>query len=311
MRIFHRIDALPEELKPNAIAFGKFDGVHLGHRAILDHLARQARADAMPSVVLTFENNPLTLLDPEHAPADVVSPAQKLELIAQSDVDATIITPFDERFAHIPAERFVRHMLAERLGVRHVFVGRDFRFGEGGSGGESQLAAIGAAAGIEVHILPDVGFAGQGRISASRVRELLTTGEVAEASLLLDRLHAVRGLVVQGDQRGRELGYPTANLEDRPEGLVPGDGVYAGWLVARGERMPAAISIGTNPTFTGVLNRRIEAHVLDRTVDLYGERVVVEFVDRIRGMTAFGSMDELVTAIAADVDSTRRILARA
>jgi len=311
VRTFHSLAELPEELKPNAIAFGKFDGVHIGHRALLDFLAQQAHARGLPAVVLTFRMNPLTLLDPQHSPPDIVSPAQKLELIARSDIDATILAEFDESFARIPAERFVGDVLVRRLGVEHVVVGRDFRFGDQASGDVPALIEQARPFGIEVHVLPDVGVPGDARVSASEIRGLLSAGRVAQAAVLLDRPHAVRGRVVQGDRRGRDLGFPTANLQDEPEGFVPGDGVYAGWLTARGERMPAAISVGTNPTFEGVLRPRIEAHVLDRSVELYGETVTVEFVEWVRGMVAFDGLEPLVEAIRQDVEQARRLLAPA
>lgn len=323
MIVFRDPAEVPEGFGPSVVAIGKFDGVHSGHRAVIDRARVDAAAAGARVVAVTFDRNPLALLRPEICPDSLVGVEQKLDLLAQTGVDATLLLTFDRALADLGAREFVEHVLVDALGVRIVMVGSDFRFGRGGAGDPDLLRALGAEFGFEVDIVDDVRAIEAGRrVSSTWVRELLADGDVAGAAKLLGRPHAVRGEVVHGLKRGRELGFPTANLSGDLEGFVPAEGVYAGWLVDAGAagaaqpgearrsiRYPAAISVGTNPTFDDVLARQVEAYVLDETdLDLYGHTVEIEFVARIRGMVAFEGIGPLIEQMTDDVAKVREEL---
>ncbi len=310
---------VPAGYGPSVVAIGKFDGVHSGHRAVIDR-ARVAAAEAGARVVaVTFDRNPLSLLRPDLCPEPLVSVQQKLRLLAEEGVDATLVLRFDEELAALSPRAFVERVLVGALGAVHVMVGDDFRFGRGGAGDPATLAELGAELGYRVDVVGDVQGGGR-RVSSTWVRDLLASGDVEGAARLLGRPHAVRGEVVHGLKRGRELGFPTANLAPDAEGFVPADGIYAGWLVDEGApadpdaahavtHYPAAISVGTNPTFDDVPVRQVEAYVLDETdLDLYGHRVQVQFTGRIRGMVAFQGIDALVAQMTDDVAHVRDAL---
>jgi len=303
--------ALPEELGRTAVTIGKFDGLHLGHACLVSFLRDEAAARGLGSVVVTFDRHPLALFDPAAAPAPICSVEQKLELLRRQRVDAALVVPFTREFSRQDPVDFIREVLVRRLRAALVIVGRDFRFGAGGAGDVACLEEHADEFGYEVLVADDeIGPDGL-RASSTRVRQLLHDGDVAGAARVLGRHHVVRGEVVHGAKRGRELGFPTANLAPSSEGLVPADGVYAGWLVDGDRVLPSAISVGDNPTFEGVPQRQVEAYVIDETgLDLYGRVVEVVFVDRIRGMVRFEGIEALVERMRADVDEARTILAR-
>ncbi|EXJ51050.1 bifunctional riboflavin kinase/FAD synthetase [Microbacterium sp. MRS-1] len=314
MIVFHDPAEVPAGFGPSVVAIGKFDGVHSGHRAVIDR-ARVAAEDAGARVVaVTFDRNPLSLLRPERCPQPVCSLPQKLDLLAAAGVDATLVLRFDEALASLDPRAFVEHVLVG-LGVVSVMVGDDFRFGNGGAGDPDTLVRLGAEYGFHVDVVGDVQGGGR-RVSSTWVRDLLAAGDVEGAARLLGRPHAVQGEVVHGLKRGRELGYPTANLSPDAQGFIPADGVYAGWLVDLGTdgatvttRYPAAISVGTNPTFDDVPTRQVEAYVLDETgLDLYGHRVQIRFTNRIRGMVAFEGIEALIAQMDDDVTRVRAAL---
>lgn len=322
MIVFRAPGDVPAGFGPSVVAIGKFDGVHSGHRAVIDRARVDAAAAGARVVAVTFDRNPLALLRPEICPASLVGAGQKLQLLADTGVDATLMLTFDRQLADLGAREFVEHVLVGALGVRIVLVGADFRFGRGGAGNPELLRELGAEFGFEVDVIEDVRAIDEGRrVSSTWVRELLTEGDVAGAARLLGRPHAVRGEVVHGLKRGRELGFPTANLAADLEGFVPAEGVYAGWLIDAGTagdgalqprssvRYPAAISVGTNPTFDDIDVPQVEAYVLDETdLDLYGHVVDVEFVERIRGMVAFEGVEPLIAQMTGDVAQVRREL---
>jgi riboflavin kinase/FMN adenylyltransferase len=308
MEIFRALGEVPADFGPSAVTIGKFDGVHAGHRAVVHRLRTTAQARGLVSVVVTFDRNPLSLLRPELCPEPLVSTEQKLELLAATDPDATLMLTFDHALAAETPEQFVRTVLVDALHASVVLVGADFRFGAAGAGTPATLTELGATHGFEVLVIEDVTPVGDRRVSSSWVRDLLAEGRVAEAAQLLGAPHTIRGTVVHGHQRGRQLGYPTANLSREVEGFVPADGVYAAWLTARDIRYPAAVSIGNNPTFEGVPDRQIEAHALDATFDIYDEVVEVSFVEFIRGMRKFPGADELATQMGEDERRIRSIL---
>ena len=309
MRIFDGVAAVPHGFGPSAISIGKFDGVHLGHRAVIAKLRAIAERDHLQAVAVTFDRNPLALLAPDKCPESLVSVPQKLRLLATTGVDAALVLHFDRELASLPPEDFVRDILVGSLTARSVLVGADFRFGSKGAGDVAMLTELGSQHGFAVEVVGDVRPAGDRRVSSTWIRELLAEGDVRRAAELLGHTPTVRGLVVHGAARGRELGFPTANLSPESEGLIPADGVYAGWLTDGGVRYPAAISVGNNPTFEGVRKKQVEAYVLDRELDLYDHVVDVEFVERIRGMVAFTSIDDLIVQMRRDVDDVREFVA--
>ena len=307
------LSEVPADLGPTVVTLGNFDGVHRGHASVLATVVEQARARDARSVAVTFEPHPLAVLHPDRAPAMITSTADRLDLLERTGLDAVLLMPFTRELAAQTPEEFVKDVFVDRLRAVAVIVGKDTRFGVKNSGDISTLRELGEQYGFDVLTLEDVGT--DHRWSSTEVRQLLTEGDVATAADVLGRAHHVSGTVVRGLQRGRELGFPTANLSRDAQGLVPGDGVYAGWLIRHGldeddpdHRLPAAISIGTNPTFDNVA-RTVEAHVLDRTdLDLYGETVSVELVRRLRGNDKFDSIDALVEQIGRDVDTARELL---
>ena len=306
----------PPQLRPCVATFGNFDGVHRGHRAILDELTRQGRERDLPAVAVTFDPHPIEVMHPERAP-EIISPGPlRDELLEQAGIAGLLSLPFTTEFAQTSAVDYVVDTFVTGLQAQALVVGADTRgFGAGYTGDVDLLRSLGEEHGFDVVVIEDQGETE--RWSSSAVRTHLAAGEVAEASLILGRPHRVVGTVVHGHHRGRELGYPTANLGADSLGLVPADGVYAGWLVRLDlpeadpeRRLPAAISVGTNPTFDGQV-RVVESYVLDRTdLDLYGERVAVDFVGHVRPTLRFDSIDELLVAMARDVERTRDLLER-
>ncbi len=309
MKIFRALDGVPADFGPSAVTIGKFDGVHTGHRAVIATLDRVAANEGLTATVVTFDRHPLELLAPEKCPAALTGVDQKLDLLAGTGVEATLVLTFDRQTADLSPGAFVESILVDRLHARVVLVGADFRFGARGAGDVATLAQLGQKFGFVVRLIDDVRPEGDRRVSSTWIRELLADGDVAHAARLLGHVPSVRGIVVHGANRGRELGFPTANLSPESEGLIPADGVYAGWLTDEGVRYPAAISVGNNPTFEGVPQKQVEAYVLDEDLDLYDHRVEIAFVERIRGMVAFSGIEPLIAQIAADVEDARAILA--
>lgn len=309
MIVFTDPNEIPADFGPTVVAIGKFDGVHTGHRLVLEKAIVDAGSQGAKTVAVTFDRNPLAILRPELCPTELVSLAQKIELLGGTGIDAVLVLTFDEVMAQVPAEEFVERILVGNLHAKTVLLGHDFRFGHRGAGNPELLREMGEKFGFTVDAVGDVTDEGD-RVSSTRIRELLAEGDVATAARLLGRPHAVAGEVVHGLKRGRELGFPTANLSPQSQGDVPADGVYAGWLrTADGIHRRAAISVGMNPTFDDVEMRQVEAYVLDETdLDLYGQEVVVEFVDRIRGMVAFRGIPALIEQMTDDVARTREIL---
>ena len=314
MIVFRDPAQIPADFGRSVVAIGKFDGVHAGHRAVIRRLKEEAAASGARAVAVTFDRNPLAVLRPDRCHENVVTVERKLELLGELDLDATLLLTFDEDLAARSAEAFVADILVAALRVSTVLVGEDFRFGRGGAGDPELLRALGPQHGFTVHVVDDVYLPGSDRrVSSTWIRELLIEGDVATAARILGRNVDVRGEVVHGLKRGRELGFPTANLSTIVDAFVPADGVYAGWLVDHdtGIRHRAAISVGTNPTFDDVLVRQVEAHVLGETdLDLYGHDVSVEFVERLRGMVAFEGIDKLKAQMASDVAEAEVLLSR-
>lgn len=308
MKTYTDLADIPAPLGPSAVTIGKFDGVHLGHRAVLAELLDVAHARGLESVVITFDRHPLAQLDPPARPDVLVSNRQRLELIADAGVDTTLFLAFDEALSSMTPREFVKSVLHDACGTAVVMVGQDFRFGVNGSGTIDTLRQLGAEFGFDVDLIPEVKPGEPRKVSSTWIRELLAEGDVLRAGEFLGRPPSVRGEVVHGAARGRELGFPTANLSPESEGMIPADGVYAGWLTDGEHRYPAAISVGSNPTFDGVPPKQVEAFVLDEELDLYGHIVDVAFVARIRGQVRYSGIDPLIAQMNADVEGVRAIL---
>jgi riboflavin kinase/FMN adenylyltransferase len=310
MQRFFSLDTVPSDFGPSAVTVGKFDGVHLGHRQVISRLHAVAQQRGLTSAIVTFDRNPLSLLAPERCPAPLVSVRQKLDLIESTGVDATLVLEFDRALSELAPEEFAERILVHALHAAVVLVGADFRFGAHGAGDIHLLRQLGAAHGFEVEVIKDVADEEGSRVSSTHIRDLLSQGRVRDAAKLLGALPTVRAEVVHGEQRGRTLGYPTANLSREAEGFLPADGVYAAWLIADGVRYPAAVSIGNNPTFGGVPDHQVEAHAMDVSLDLYGSEIEVAFVEHIRGMRKFEGPDALAAQMGSDERQIREILGR-
>ena len=307
MHLWRSLSEIPEGFGPSVVVIGNFDGVHLGHRHVLRtaHDAAQKTAERCPVVAITFDPHPMAVLRPEHAPSMLTTLETRAALLAEAGADAVFALPFSREVAGWSPDEFIDRVLVEALGAAVVVVGANFRFGARAAGDVSTLREHGGFETVAVAL-----EGGPQVWSSTYVRQCLAAGDVEGASEALGRAYSVTGTVVVGDRRGRELGFPTANV---PIGEVaaPADGVYAGWLTRRdtGERYPAAISVGSNPTFAGQRERRVEAYALDRDdLELYGVEVEVAFVGRIRGMVAFESVDSLIDQMNDDVDRSRALL---
>ncbi|KWV33922.1 bifunctional riboflavin kinase/FAD synthetase [Micromonospora rifamycinica] len=308
MQRWRGYEATPGGWGRSVVTIGVFDGVHRGHQATIGHAVARARDLGIGSVVVTFDPHPVEVVRPGSHPAVLTEPARKAELIEALGVDVLCVVPFTKELSRLSPEAFVHDILVEHLHVALVVVGDNFRFGHRAAGNVELLERLGRDSGFEVEHAPLVAAAGT-VFSSTYIRSRVEAGDVAAAAAVLSRPHRLEGVVVLGDQRGRELGFPTANLRCPPHAAVPADGVYAGWLVRGGtERLPAAISIGTNPTFAG-RERRVEAHVLDFSGDLYGEHVALDFAAHLRGQIRYDAIEPLLVQMAEDVERTRRAVA--
>jgi riboflavin kinase/FMN adenylyltransferase len=304
------LGGVPGDWGPSAVTIGVFDGVHRGHQRIVARASEVAVTNRLPLVVVTFDPHPDEVVRPGSHPPLLCTLRRRVQLLSELGADAVCVLPFTLDFSRLGPDEFVRAVLAERLHARRVVVGANFRFGHRAAGDVALLAELGekydfSAEGVP--LLTEDGIT----ISSSSIRDLVAAGDVAGAARDLGRLHRVEGVVVRGAQRGRTLGIPTANLETPPYTAIPADGVYAGWLASLDEngnqtqRWPAAISVGTNPTFDGQ-HRVVEAYALDRDdLDLYAVHVAVDFAARLRGMAKFGSVDELIAQMRLDIDQAR------
>lgn len=300
------ITELPADFSDTALAIGKFDGIHLGHQQLIHELVNQAEEEALAPVVLTFDRHPNHVLNPSNVPLPIIGPKQKARLVADLDVVAMRTMTFDEEFAHLSPEEFVLRYITP-LRARLVLVGEGFRFGYKGSGSVETLSELGSRHGFRAQPVSHVLLEDQ-KISSTVVRQLISEGKVFGASVLLGRNHQTEGVVEHGRKLGRKLGYPTANLSRDSEGLLPADGVYAGYLYADGVRYPAAHSVGTNDSIEAV-PRLLESHVIGRDdLDLYGKNVICEYVDQVRPWAKFDSVDQLTDQIARDVARAKKIL---
>jgi riboflavin kinase / FMN adenylyltransferase len=298
----------------SVVTIGFFDGVHLGHRRVVRRAVELAHGGgsgpARKIVVLTFDPHPGEIVRPGTHPALLTTLRHRMDLMESLGVDAVLVLPFTAELSKWTPEDFVRKILVERLRVGAVVVGENFRFGHMAAGTVATLVELGARYGFAVEglELATTPADADRRFSSTDVRRMVLDGDVATAAARLARPHRVEGVVVRGAQRGREMGFPTANLDTPEHTAIPADGVYAGWLVVAGEPLPAAISIGTNPTFEGTA-RTVEAYAIGRTdLELYGQQVAVDFLARIRGMEKFDSMEALIKRMDQDVAESRELI---
>jgi riboflavin kinase/FMN adenylyltransferase len=300
-------EAAPGGWGRSVVTIGVFDGVHRGHQQIIGEAVKRAGALGVPSLVVTFDPHPSEVVRPGTHPAVLTEPARQAELIEELGVDVLCVIPFTAEFSRLSAEEFVHNVLVEHLHTLLVVVGENFRFGHRAAGDVALLRRLGRTFGFGVDGAPLVST-DDTVFSSTYIRACVDAGDVAAATRALGRPHRLEGVVVRGDRRGRELGFPTANLLSSAHAAVPADGVYAAWLVRHdGERLPAAVSIGTNPTFAG-RQRQVEAYALDFDGDLYGERVALDFVARLREMRSYAGVEPLVAQMAEDVATTRQLL---
>lgn len=306
MQIVRNVERTPAIRQP-VMTIGNFDGVHIGHQALLRKVIEDAQSRGGSSVVLTFDPHPLKILAPRFAPRLILALRDRLRLLRDVGIDYTIIQRFTPAFYNLAAREFVRRFVSG-IGTRSLWVGRDFRFGKGRSGTVHDLISWGVEDGFEVRIIEEI-VASKARVSSSRIRHLIESGDVSLARRYLGRCHFVLGRVVRGQQRGRDLGFPTANLSTTSE-VIPADGIYATFVEFGGERFPSVTSIGWNPTFEDGL-KTIETHILGFAGDLYGRSLRLFFIERLRGEKKFESIELLVAQIRQDIVDAHRVFSEA
>lgn len=311
MQRWRGLEDIPEDWGRSVVTIGSYDGVHRGHQLIIRHAVDHARDLGVPSVVVTFDPHPSEVVRPGSHPPLLAPHHRRAELMAELGVDALLILPFTKEFSKLSPADFVAKVLVDKLHAKAVVEGPNFRFGHKAAGNVDFLREQGETYDFEVEVvdLYVTGDAGGGEpFSSTLTRRLVAEGDVEGAREILGRPHRVEGIVVRGAQRGRELGFPTANVETLPHTAIPADGVYAGWLHVAGEAMPAAISVGTNPQFDGT-ERTVEAYAIDRVgLDLYGLHVAVDFLAFVRGQARFDSIEALLVAIGDDVKRSRELI---
>jgi riboflavin kinase/FMN adenylyltransferase len=305
MRIVQDLGSYPPDAPAAAIALGVFDGVHLAHRAILATGVARARASGLLALACTFDPHPAQVLHPESAPVPISTPQERLELIAQTGVDTTVVLAFTSELAAVDAEAFVKDVLVARLRARDVVVGYNHRFGRGARGDARLLQALAERLGFRAHVVPPLMVDGV-PVSSTEIRAALRAGDLERATRYLDRLYTITGEVIRGAGRGRALGFPTANLQPDRELLVP-PGVYAGRVDFEGHSHRAVVNIGVRPTF-GESTVVVEAHLLEFSGSLYGQPVRLGFVSRLRDERKFSGVEALRTQIGLDIATARERL---
>ena len=315
-------DDIPSDWGRCVLTIGVFDGVHRGHAELIARAVKSSRARGVPTVLMTFDPHPMEVVFPGSHPAQLTTLTRRAELAEELGIDVFLVMPFTPDFMKLTPERYVHELLVERLHVLDVVVGENFTFGKKAAGNVATLRKAGERLGFAVEsvsLVADRHSSETVTFSSTYIRACVDAGDVVAAAEALGRAHRVEGVVVRGDGRGRGLGYPTANVAPPMHSAIPADGVYAAWFtvlghgpgtgtVVPGERYPAAVSVGTNPTFSG-RTRTVEAFVLDTAADLYGQHVAVDFVARLRGQEKFSSVDDLIAAMGRDTDKARAILA--
>lgn len=303
------LDDVPGGWGRSVVTIGVFDGVHRGHQKLIGRAVAVAAERRLPSVLVTFDPHPTEVLRPGRHPAQLTSLGRRAELVAELGVDAFCVLPFSPELARMSADEFVHEVLVERLHVAAVVVGNNFIFGHGACGDVETLHRFGRRFGYVAEGVPLITDSAESGItySSTYIRSCIDGGDVRAAAEALGRPHRVEGVVVRGDQRGRDIGFPTANLAPPQFAAIPADGVYAAWFAHEKRELAAAVSIGTNPTFSG-RQRTVEAYVLDVDEDLYGHHVALDFIARLRGQVRFDGVPALVEQMNRDVDQVRALL---
>lgn len=299
---------VPEQWRSGYATIGNFDGVHRGHRTLFERLTTAARSNGVPSLAVTFDPPPLALLRPDVLPPRLTTIGQRVELIRQAGLDGVVVLPTTWELLRLTADEFFQRVVVDRLAARGLLEGPNFFFGRDRGGTIKVLHELCAASDIALEIIAPIQIDGEW-ISSSAIRSALLAGDMAAAVRQLGHPYRLSGTVVTGAKRGRDLGFPTANLAD-VETVIPGHGVYAGRTVLEDRSYAAAVHIGPNPTF-GEGASKIEVHLLDFTGDLYGQRLNVDLIDRVRGIQRFASVDELLQQLRVDVDFVRNRVSRA
>lgn len=291
----------------SVVTVGTFDGIHLGHWAVLQEIRNRANESDRRSVLVTFDTHPLRVVRPDDAPMLLTTPAEKKDVLVESGIDYVVFLPFTPELSRYAPRRFVDEILVGRLGVKELVIGYDHGFGRGREGGPEALRTFGQEHGFTVDVMEPVQAHG-GTVSSTRLRAMVGEGEVAEVRRCLGRPYSVRGVVVEGERKGRELGFPTANLRLSGDNkLLPAEGVYAARADLRSGRWAGAVHLGPRPVFDGFAPT-LEVHLLDFDREIYGEEIHLHFVERLRGIEPFTTVDALVEQIGADVDRTRTLL---
>ncbi len=306
MQVFHGLQAVQRKLKNPAITIGNFDGVHKGHQALFQKVKQLAEQLHGDSVVMTFDPHPLEVLFPEKAPSFITSHRRKLDLIASCGIDATIVVPFDHEFSKMSAREFVEIVLVEKIGVKAIIVGHDYRFGHSREGNIAFLRRLGEQHGFTVETVSGISV-NDTVVSSTAIRTMIANGDVKHANKLLGRFFEVTGEVIPGRQRGIQLGFPTANIR-MPAVTSPRTGVYVVEAEVEGKTYGGAANLGYNPTF-GDNDLSLEAHLFDFDGDIYGKQITIRFLDRLRDELRFSGPDELAEQIAKDVATAKKVLA--
>lgn len=304
MEIIDKIISLKENFPRTAMALGTFDGIHVGHQKIISRAVDLAKQINGTSIVFTFSNHPLSVVAPDRCPPQLVTQSYKAELIQELGVDVLLSIPFTPDFLQLSASQFI-NLIVKNINPKHIVVGPNFFFGYNRGGTPEFLQSSGLKYGFNVEV-PQIVYVNDTIASSTLIRQLVMEGHVDKASHLLGRLVTMQGTVIHGDKRGRELGYPTINLEFPDELVLPPDGVYAVYVTIEGIRYKGIANIGNNPTFNGI-DRRLEAHILNYSGDLYGQFVSVSFLKRIRGQITFSSPEKLKLQIGQDIEAVQLI----
>lgn len=316
MDLYRTISSIPADFGPSVVTIGNFDGVHTGHAAVLGTVVKLAREQGLTPTAVSFDPHPAVVHRPNEPLQEIMGQPERQQYLAELGIDAYILLHYTLEFSRQSPEEFVKNTFVDALHARYVVIGEDVRFGHNNAGDLQTMRELGQTFGFEVVTIDELMADETHRTSSTRIRQLLAEGKVEEARQLLGRPHRMVGEIVHGAARGRELGFPTANLSQQSRGFIPADGVYAGWLVdEQGKRHPVATSIGTNPTFEGITQRQVEAHVINRpdepieNFNLYGQEVTVEFLHYLRPTVAYTGAEALIEQIAQDVLDTEEKLA--
>ncbi len=304
MKLIRKLADFPDQLRGGALTIGNFDGVHLGHKVIIDQLKQFAVAKNAPLIVFTFDPHPVRILRPDQTPPPLTWTDRKADLLADLGVDAVVAYPTDRQLLQLSARDFFQQIVVDQIGASAMVEGPNFYFGKGREGNTDVLESLCNENGISLKIM-EARIEGPDLISSSRIRNLISEGDVDQASSMLTQPYRIRGMVTHGAGRGSKIGFPTANL-DAIDTLVPGKGVYAGRSWVDGRAHWSAIHIGPNPTFGDQL-LKVESHLLDYDGSLYGQAIEVDFLSRLRDIQAFDSADQLQSQLKIDVESTREV----